>query len=129
MTGDNQDQTDTYNTLFNYSWLSLSKTQGGQSNFTLSSDIVSYQNSNPVNFGLLNWMSDSTKKFYYVLRTPTQPLYAQGLLYTTDVSTYVRVKMSFCYNGTASNTCINNETMAYLSNFGRFFLFVQNTPD
>lgn len=71
-------------------------------------------------------MSDATKKFYYIMRFPTQDMYAKGLLYSTDESTYIRAKVSYCYN---QSYCLDNNTMFQLSNFGRFFLFIENEPD
>jgi hypothetical protein len=67
-------------------------------------------------------MSDATKKFYYVMRYPTQDMYAEGLLYSTDENTYIRVKMSYC----ANQSCLDANTTALLSSFGRAFLFIQN---
>lgn len=58
-------------------------------------------------------MSDATKRFYYNLRTPAQgqDLYAQGLLYASDITTYVRLKLYFCVNATSNNTCLDNQTI------------------
>lgn len=51
---------------------------------------------------------------------------AKGLLYSTDNNTYIRVKVSYCVD---SPTCLDNQTMANLSSYGRFFLFIENDPD
>jgi len=75
-------------------------------------------------------MNEATKKFYYILRTNSQPINASGLLYSSEEATYARVKVSYCYNAsTVNNSCVSNDTLNNLSNFGRFFLFIQNIPD
>jgi hypothetical protein len=80
-------------------------------------------------------MSESAKMFYYVLRTPEQPIRAQGLLYSSDTSIFTRLKIAYCVNGTsvicmpANNATNSTPNQEELSNRGRIFLFVENTPD
>lgn len=75
-------------------------------------------------------MNEATKRFYYVLRTNSQPSMASGLLYSSETATYARVKASYCVNSTSNNnSCATNDTLNNRSNYGRFFLFIQNQPD
>ena len=73
-------------------------------------------------------MNSATKQFYYILRTPVDKMTAKGLLYSSDNNSYVRVKVSYCYDP-ENQSCYDNDTINRLSNFGRFFLFVENKPD
>lgn len=98
MSGNLTDETQEYSDLFSYSWLSLTKRQGKEDPQPVDWAFVKYDNGQKTNFDRIPWMSDSTKMFYYILRTPTSPLTAQGLLYASDVNSYVRVKVSYCKN-------------------------------
>lgn len=77
----------------------------------------------------LDWMSNSTKNFYYIQRYPIAEMKAKGLLYSTDTNTYIRAKISYCQNTTNSSNCVDNNTMYNLSSYGRFFLFIKNDID
>ncbi len=57
---------------------------------------VTYINEEKSNFTLLPWMSETTKKFYSILRTPAQPLKSKGLLFTSNLSVYPSIKFSLC---------------------------------
>lgn len=82
------------------------------------------------NFDLIPWMSDATKQFYYILRTPSEDLYASGLLYSSDITEYVQFKLYFCSLATnASAVCADTNTTANLASYGRVFLFIENQPD
>ncbi len=75
-------------------------------------------------------MSDSAKRFYYILRTPIDPLLAQGLLYSSDSTIYSRLKVFFCDNNTSPVPCMpfndtnSNPNQVQLANRGRIFLFI-----
>ena len=74
-------------------------------------------------------MNEKTKQFYYILRTPRpKDLTTYGLLYTSPQTRYVRVKAYFCRNGT-NITCMSQQQMTELSNYGRFFLFIEDQVD
>lgn len=126
MNGTFTDETALYDDLFTYSWLSIDKTPGVESNKTIAWTTVTYNKSTDQSsgFDLIPWMSDATKKFYYILRTPVQPLLAQGLLYSSDITTYARLKLNFCVPPAALVTCLPNDTITELSNHGRIFLFI-----
>ena len=72
MNGTFTDETALYDDLFTYSWLSIDKTPGVESNKTIAWTTVTYNKSTDQSsgFDLIPWMSDATKKFYYILRTP-----------------------------------------------------------
>jgi hypothetical protein len=89
--------------------------------------LVTYNQSTqvPTNFDLIPWMSDSAKQFYFILRTPTDPLKVNGLLYTSDITTYIRLKFNFCSSATTNITCLDYATdQADLAAHGRIFLFI-----
>lgn len=127
-TGSNN-YTEAYNNLFTYGWNIRSKSPGNESSIPIDHQQVTFLNNKSSNFGQLPWMDDLTKQFYYILRTPTEKdIAAHGLLYTTPETTYMQVKVNFCVNATPP-TCLPADEMARLSNFGRFFLFVQYEID
>lgn len=68
-------------------------------------------------------MNNKTKEFYYILRTPDQPLKARGLLFSSPLAVYPSFKMNFCKPG-AGVTCITGNDFYELTNFGRIFLFI-----
>lgn len=78
-------------------------------------------------------MDDQNKQFYYILRTPTlKNITSKGLLYSSPETTYLQVKASFCKNDTINSTkniCLPLTDIAQLSNYGRFFLFIENQVD
>ena len=114
MNGTVTNETQEYNDMFNYEWFFLNKTQGVENKVPLNWDYVKYNTSDgsTQNFDKINWMSQATKKFYYILRTPTEPLKVKGLLYTSDETIYARLKLYFCGAKKDPNiTCLDNETM------------------
>ena len=68
-------------------------------------------------------MNEDTKKFYYILRTPDQPLKSRGLLFTTDVAVYPSIKLNFC-QGNSTINCLEGDAKSSLTNYGRIFLFI-----
>ena len=86
MNGSLTDETQEYNDMFYYDWSFRNKTQGGETPKTLNWTYVKYDklSGTSLNFDKIDWMSEETKKFYYILRTPTTPLKVKGLLYTSD---------------------------------------------
>lgn len=73
-------------------------------------------------------MSNNTKMFYQILRTPGQPLKAKGLLFSTPMAVYPSFKLSFCKDN-GSNTCLTGNDKYELTNYGRIFLFVEQQTD
>lgn len=73
MNGSNTDETALYDDLFTYSWQSLNKTLGVENDSNITWANVTYDKLTNQSYGfdMLPWMSDATKKFYYVLRTPS----------------------------------------------------------
>ena len=102
MRGDFSEITEEYNDLFRYDFKALEKSQGKETPIDVEWKLVEYnQTTNQsMNFDLIPWMSDKTKQFYNVLRTPSEPIKAKGLLYVSDNNLYVRVKVFYCVNGT-----------------------------
>jgi hypothetical protein len=124
----NYDQTDFYEDFLTHSWSTKVKTMGSESTVPITISEVTYLNGNASNFNLLPWMNDDTKKFYYILRTPDQPLKARGLLFSTPVAVYPSFKMSFCKD-TAMVTCLSGNDKYELTNYGRIFLFIEQQAD
>lgn len=132
MTGGLNDQTDYFNDLFFLNLTKQVKTQGVDNGSYVQYDFVTYDKTNQVanNFQLMPWMSDATKQFYYILRTPTEDLYASGLLYSSDITEYVQLKLYFCSTATnATAACADANSTAVLASYGRVFLFIENQPD
>lgn len=88
MQGGLNDKTDYYYDLFFINFTKSVKTQGGDVGSYVQWDFVTYDKATQTatNFDLIPWMSDATKQFYYILRTPTEDLMASGLLYSSDVT-------------------------------------------
>lgn len=127
MYGNLTDQTQVFDDLFTTNLTQTIKTQGGEAPSLVSWDFVTYNSTTGVssNFDLIPWMSDATKQFYSILRTPTQDLVARGLLYSSDVTQYIQYKFYFCTNYTNPNiTCMDDNTIADYASHGRIFLFV-----
>lgn len=89
---------------------------------------VTFMNGISSNFDLLPWMSESTKKFYSILRTPAQPLKSRGLLFTSNVSVYPSIKFSLC-SPSPTKVCKNQSQIDALTDFGRIFFFIEQTQD
>jgi hypothetical protein len=127
MQGGLNDKTDYYYDLFFINFTKSVKTQGGDIGSYVQWDFVTYDKAaqNATNFNLIPWMSDATKQFYYILRTPTEDLVASGLLYSSDVTEYVQFKLYFCGKATnATAACADTNTTADLASHGRIFLFI-----
>lgn len=128
MNGSLTDDTQLFDNFLNISFVSLLKQQGVEQQTYLPLSLVTYNKSTgtPSNFDLIPWMSDATKQFYFILRTTTVPLNVNGLLYSSDVTTYIRFKLNFCSNISSPNiTCLNYSTdQADLAGHGRIFLFI-----
>ena len=119
--------TEPYDNLFTYEWSSTIKSRGNESSKDILYDVVSYENGTSSNFSKLPWIDDNNKKFYYYLRTPVlKNLSAFGLLYTSNITQYVKIKAYFCSNLSSSVACLPPDNITYLSNYGRFFLFIEN---
>ena len=101
---------------------------GQESTVPIDISQVTFLNKTPSNFHMLPWMNDETKKFYYILRTPSTPLKSRGLLFSTDVAVYPSIKLNFCTE-TNNKTCLKGDSKSSLTNYGRLFLFIEQQKD
>jgi hypothetical protein len=53
----------------------------------------------------VDWIDSNTKSFYNVLRTPSRPLFAKGLLYSTNNASYGKIKIQICDLNTDPTKC------------------------
>lgn len=67
MTDSLNNYTETYDGLFTYEMTNITKSQGNEQNDTIPFSVAQYN----LTGNNLEWMSDATKKFYYVQRYPT----------------------------------------------------------
>jgi hypothetical protein len=63
-------KTDFYDDFLTYSWNTKAKTLGNEYNVPIEVSFVTNLGGNQTNFEKLPWMSDTTKRFYQILRTP-----------------------------------------------------------